>query len=304
MAGFPKKKHYYRLAHIMHKDQNLAIFNNFNELAMVQLLRLQAEIVELRGALEHQIRQNSKSEDKDEQRYSQSFRLLHASKPAGGEEVQLHDLIQSKLTSYYDLMIKGKVNSTGAAQRWVNTQAVSQIERLREPDKQQLKELQEWLGDSRGGNNFPLELELTTWLDKDRSQYVCPGPARAEPDFFTTLLSRHVVRLYHHLWGRRGPSKHIIDDESGLRCYDDSIINRVAAVATVIVASTLPVLTIYILNVLPTKELRIGVTAILTAVFAGMLAAFSSAKRAEIFAATATFAAVEVVYIGSTLEKS
>jgi hypothetical protein len=45
---------------------------------------------------------------------------------------------------------------------------------------------------------------------------------------------------------------------------------------------------------------RIGLMIVFTAIFSVSLAVLTEAKRAEIFAATAAFAAVEVVFIGST----
>ncbi|ENH74273.1 hypothetical protein FOC1_g10004878 [Fusarium oxysporum f. sp. cubense race 1] len=52
---------------------------------------------------------------------------------------------------------------------------------------------------------------------------------------------------------------------------------------------------------LETTAQRIGLTVVFTVLFAVILELFTNAKRVEIFAATATFAAVEVVFIGSAL---
>ncbi|KAK0667527.1 hypothetical protein QBC41DRAFT_347926 [Cercophora samala] len=67
-------------------------------------------------------------------------------------------------------------------------------------------------------------------------------------------------------------------------------------------ASALPVLSIYRLNKIKSSEARIGVTAAFTVTLAVLMGIFSSAKRSEMIAATATFAAIEVVFIGSALE--
>jgi hypothetical protein len=45
---------------------------------------------------------------------------------------------------------------------------------------------------------------------------------------------------------------------------------------------------------------RIGLVIVFTTVFSVALALFTGAKKVEVFSATAAFAAVEVVYIGST----
>jgi hypothetical protein len=64
--------------------------------------------------------------------------------------------------------------------------------------------------------------------------------------------------------------------------------DKASNMIAVIVASTLPVLTIFVLNSVDSTTDRIGWTVFFTAVFAAILALFSSAKRAELFAATAT----------------
>ncbi|KAH6887024.1 hypothetical protein B0T10DRAFT_607821 [Thelonectria olida] len=80
-----------------------------------------------------------------------------------------------------------------------------------------------------------------------------------------------------------------------------SRLTKASNLIAIIVSSTLPVLTIFVLNTLKSTTIRLGLTVLFTALFSILLAFFSLAKRAEIFAATATFAAVEVVFIGSAL---
>lgn len=45
---------------------------------------------------------------------------------------------------------------------------------------------------------------------------------------------------------------------------------------------------------------RLGMVVIFTAVFAAALSLFTDAKKIEVFSSTAAFAAVEVVFVGST----
>lgn len=54
------------------------------------------------------------------------------------------------------------------------------------------------------------------------------------------------------------------------------------------IASLMPVLTIAVLNQIQSTNNRILMTAVITALFAGAIAAFTQAKRVEIIAATAT----------------
>lgn len=56
---------------------------------------------------------------------------------------------------------------------------------------------------------------------------------------------------------------------------------------------------VLVLYYIRNMEVRIGLVIVFTTIFSVTLALFTGAKKAEILAATAAFAAVEVVFIGS-----
>lgn len=132
-----------------------------------------------------------------------------------------------------------------------------------------------------------MEVEAETWMNDEPSSYVCPSQSAMESDEFTSWLSNAGLHAYHFLLGRRARKRHVIDEESELVSYKDSTIDKAAGIITVIAASIIPVVTIYVLNLLRSTEARVGVTALMTAFFAMMLAIFSKSRRIEIFAATA-----------------
>jgi hypothetical protein len=76
-----KPQSYHRLAEIMSKDRSFAIFRRFDELNMLQLMALQAEIIELRGLFHAQSRHNDRrcSESGQYKMYSRYFRALRES---------------------------------------------------------------------------------------------------------------------------------------------------------------------------------------------------------------------------------
>lgn len=97
-----------------------------------------------------------------------------------------------------------------------------------------------------------------------------------------------------------------IDVESG-RVHDTNrsrtvrtcrIISRILST---VIASLVPALAILALNSVADTNNRIYMTIAFTAMFGGCLATFTNASMKEIFTATATFAAVEVVFIGSAI---
>ncbi|KAK8038927.1 hypothetical protein PG993_007338 [Apiospora rasikravindrae] len=94
------------------------------------------------------------------------------------------------------------------------------------------------------------------------------------------------------------PSEQTIDDHA--RAYSPRTVSRVGSAAVAALSSTLPTLAILVLYFVGDMVKRLGLVILFTTLFAIALAVFTDAKKVEIFSATAAFAAVEVVYIGST----
>ncbi|KAK3380610.1 hypothetical protein B0T24DRAFT_197557 [Lasiosphaeria ovina] len=167
--------------------------------------------------------------------------------------------------------------------------------------KSQLKSLKSWLDDSEGGNSFLTNYETATWEDDDLHSYVCLEPPSAKGDPFTKWLLNSAVRAFDRVLGRYIGCGVVVDDQTGDRSYSSDGVNRASNIIAAAVASALPVLAIYVLNGISSVERRIGATAGFTVAFAVLMGYFSSATRAEMIAATATFAAIEVVFIGTAI---
>ncbi|KAK4152753.1 hypothetical protein C8A00DRAFT_34536 [Chaetomidium leptoderma] len=270
----------------MSKDKNFAIFRRFDELNMLHLMALQAEILELRELFRDRCRrddQDNSGSGQEPRMYSKYFHALRESdmtQPPSPETVRkkppssqlgLMTALRQRMAEYNALLLQ-----------------VSQLALIPEPKKSQLSELQGWLRDPKGGKNFLKRFEFWTWRDNDASSYVTMNPPISEGDTFTSFITYRMASIFDRLLGRRFQAGKIVDEEAGLRSYSDSKLGKASNVIAAIVASTLPVLTIFVLNSVNSTTARIGWTVLFTAVFAGILALFSSAKRAELFAATAT----------------
>lgn len=96
-----------------------------------------------------------------------------------------------------------------------------------------------------------------------------------------------VVHIFHHFAREKTKVGAIIDEEASLVSYSYSKLSRASNVVALVVSSVLPVITIFILNLVNTTNQRISRTLLFTAMFAVLLAVFSNAKGAEIFGATA-----------------
>ena len=86
----------------------------------------------------------------------------------------------------------------------------------------------------------------------------------------------------------------------GTRSYSSKSVNRLGSALVAALSSILPTLAILVLYYVHDMVQRIGLVIVFTTLFAMALAVFTDAKQVEVFSATAAFAAVEVVFIGST----
>lgn len=142
--------------------------------------------------------------------------------------------------------------------------------------------------DGHGGADFLLKSESRLWEDEEGSNFVHVGPSRGEHDTFTKFTSWVLISVLHKylcFWRTAGRP---IDAETGMISYDESKLLKAGTLLATVLSSTIPVLSIYALFAVKNPYGRIGIAAGFTALFAAMLAAFSSARRIEIFAATAT----------------
>jgi hypothetical protein len=154
--------------------------------------------------------------------------------------------------------------------------------------KSQLRGLKEWIRDATGGNSFLTGYEAETWASNKAGTFVCLEPPGAKSDPFTKWLLDSIIPLYEYTVGRHISSGEVIDAQSGDKSYSSNSVNRASNTLTAVLASAVPVLSILALNRIDSVNVRIGVTAAFTTFFALMMGIFSSAKRAEMIAATAT----------------
>ena len=117
---------------------------------------------------------------------------------------------------------------------------------------------------------------------------MCLKPPNGESDPFTRYISNVLLEIYHHLVGQTVGTGQTLDTATGHTSYSSASISRVSNMITIILASILPVLSIHVLDQLSTVNQRVGVSAAFTTAFAFTTAVFSSARRVDIFLATAT----------------
>lgn len=148
--------------------------------------------------------------------------------------------------------------------------------------------LRDWLRDPEGGKNFLRGSEARLWRDEPGSSFVRVPATQGEEDLFTKFVAWLLVRVLHRLHCFSRYSGKVLDPETGLTSYDESKLNTAGMIIATVLSSILPVVSIFVLYIVHNTFARIGITIGFTGCFAAILAIFSSARRVEIFAATAT----------------
>lgn len=106
-----------------------------------------------------------------------------------------------------------------------------------------------------------------------------------EFDLITNWLIKFCLRPYHRLLGDRREKRH--NEDVKLFHYDNGHLQLPTHVASTVLASTLPVLSIVVLYLVHRMATRLGLVAIFTTIFSASLAILTNARRVDVFSATA-----------------
>ncbi|KAK4168316.1 hypothetical protein QBC43DRAFT_360165 [Cladorrhinum sp. PSN259] len=266
-------QYYHKVLRNMELAKSLAIFRRFDDINLRNVMSLQAEIT----TLDEMLKQRQKIDFQNPQcpPYNRSFKALRDS-----------HLPRKHQDSNQDCRNAGRDDAL--------ILQVSKLSELPSPPKSQLQMLKDLLrfeGErlpADGDDTFPPSAEYVTWEDSDPERYYTLDHQDAENDSLTQLMKGYILPVFHWLVGKRLLKSKVIDAEAGLSYYEDEKLVKASSIIVVMISSALPVATIYVLNKVDSTNIRIAWTIGFTMIFAGMLVLFSSAKRAEIFAATAT----------------
>ena len=109
-----------------------------------------------------------------------------------------------------------------------------------------------------------------------------------------------LTRIMQDLGGRCLPGlRH--SDSSEVKYYSERTVKKVIAGISIIMAALLLEGAIVALYLITDPRIRLGLIALFMVLFAGGIGLLSNAKRSEMFAATAAYAAVLVVFVSGNL---
>lgn len=273
----------------MGANPEMAILRRFGSLNALNLLYLQAELTHLEAALEKEIQADFESGTRPREIYATHWESFCDSATAeGGNPTQWNLMLQ----------IRGKLKEYNEALHLQH-----KIAAIGEPNKEDLKLLQTWMNDptASGGNIYLLGEDRHVWEQSDPSEreLVSINPRQHET-YIVRLISDVLLGPYHLLAGRFFKKWDTSELHRDMVQYSQGALNSASAVIGTVFASMLLVGSIVVLYTLTSMEKRLLAIGLFTTGFSLGLCLCTNGRMVEIFSATAAFAAVQVVFVGST----
>ncbi|KAH8760689.1 hypothetical protein BGZ57DRAFT_608889 [Hyaloscypha finlandica] len=289
---------YIKLSNFM-VTKSYPIFRQFQASAARDLLYLQAEIVHLESEFQ-KVSKSDRDTDEGDERHLYAFEWWHLSQSEnrglGGEQWAIALEIRRKLREYY-----------------TSLQQYNQVSSLNRPKDSEVRTLREWiesphLGGGCGfiGRDLGGFVQPSAYDARYEGDFVRPIESPGEDDFLSQFLSGPFLKLFHKFWYRhKTPAPLDPESQSGpgnkssLYYYSDEHIHATIGVIGTVASSLAPMISIIVLYVIHSVKIRLGLVCVFTFIFSLVLALATKARRIEIFAATAAFASVQVVFVGS-----
>lgn len=296
-------KGYRKIALFMseHPDDT-AIFRRFHALNLQNLLYRQAEIIGLEQDLRAIEGRNEASLDRDIAGFSLdwwSLANLHDTPGSEKQWLKFQELSQ-KLTEYNAAVIQ-----------------YLQLSHLPDPRPKTVAKFKEWLSSPRFGDVHLIGRDSDCW---DRENDLMLLHAVYEKNRFAKIIVDLIIPIFLRVRHSKLVEKVFKDKDTSLpnnsnppppssqpateagriKDFSAAVILTAADFIGTICACLLPVVSIVVLYLVKSMVVRLGLVALFSAVFSTCMWFLSDGGLVGIFAATSGFAAVQVVFIGST----
>lgn len=121
-------------------------------------------------------------------------------------------------------------------------------------------------------------------------------------DLFSRWIESHLLRFYHNKIGHRLRDPISLAEASvqvPIIHYSDSKLAATVNAISTILSSVVPTMSIVALYFIQGPLARIAAIVVFSLLFSVILTVIAQAKRIDCFSATAAFAAVQVVFVGT-----
>ncbi|KAH6668189.1 hypothetical protein B0J14DRAFT_156745 [Halenospora varia] len=326
---------YAKLATLMGAYPEVAIVRRFSALNAQSVIYLQAELVYLEARLRRYEEEDRKSGDQARIDFALDFTKLSSStldetcqnmtdedteKILKGRRWSLMLQIREKLKAYNEAVLQQTA-----------------LAHLKRPNPRDLRFLTEWMERPDMGNVLLESMDSDVYENPDRLDLVVLKPRKSE-SLLTTWLSDTVVHYFHQKIGYRiskwlsstpkpagssaehdgeaegnavaNPTQNsfemdtrkldTIAESTGMTYHSQTSLLRIGRILAMTLSSMLPIGAIVVLYVVKDMSKRLGIVAGFTAGFSLVLGLVTNGELIDVFAASAAFAAVQVVFVGST----
>ncbi|KAI8680304.1 hypothetical protein NCS57_00310600 [Fusarium keratoplasticum] len=260
------------------KDGTSTIFKRFNRLAARNLLILQSELAELQAKLDEY-----DCEDREGGAEAlQSLRNWEDYKKRNDKEsdrIKLLEKIRTTLKEYREAMIFESTLAT-----------------IPPPDRKTLKafRINFFHGRPEESRDWPMLGGHSSDLYDDPDDLVVLHTAEP-PDRLTLFVQDYFGFLFKDKDTHKATTSPLVGYASGKR------ISAFISYLSTILAALLLIGAIVVLYNIKTDDLKLGLIALFTIIFAASVGLLTNARRAEVFGATAAYAAVLVVFVSGDL---
>ncbi|KAM5344699.1 hypothetical protein ACJ41O_010561 [Fusarium nematophilum] len=271
--GFPSLAHFIA----SDRDRTSAIFKRFNRLAARNLLTLQSELAELEATLDEYDQQDQRTREA-----SQSLRNWEDYKARNGTNSDRRILlgkIKTTLKDYREAMI---FESTLAS--------------IPPPDRKTLKAFRVnfFHGRPEESKDFPMLGGHSASLYDDPDGLVVLHTSEP-PDRLTMFVQDYFGFLFNETDTHGATSGPMVGYALGRK------ISGFISYLSTVLAALLLIGAILVLYKTKSDDLKLGLIALFTMIFATSVGLLTNARRAEVFGATAAYAAVLVVFVSGDL---
>ncbi|KAF2002119.1 hypothetical protein P154DRAFT_618864 [Amniculicola lignicola CBS 123094] len=279
LEGFPS------LSSLLCSDSDLQVYRRFNRLASRNLLYLQAEILDIEARLEEHDAEdveianseNDATESMEVKLNARCWEVFKEKAKSGDRKAQERmDLIRElreRMAEYQDALIRQ-----------------SALMNLETPGPRVRGAITGW---------FELKKPLvgrSRNMFSDAAQYDTVA-LRTPPD--QDRLTRFLQNSLGYFFRHRKTKKEYPLDWDGMYYFPETTIRHIVSFTSVFIAAALLVGAITSLYFVQKPSSMIGLLAAFTTLFAGSIGLLTNARKVDIYAATAAYAAVLVVFVGN-----
>ncbi|KIX99819.1 uncharacterized protein Z520_04455 [Fonsecaea multimorphosa CBS 102226] len=267
---------YGALAAMMASHQNIEAFRKFSSMNLENILHMQAELQHLEVVI-NEVRKIPGLN---------SFDQIWIEDPESMSEEDIHRIFERSRTlldQYYRALLR-----------------TARINALQQPRKDNLELRRQWYDEESGGDQFLYGVEAGIFRDASIEEDLLTLKENiGSNDALANFLSEKVVPLYHRLVGYKLHRSMAEKAFERTWEYRPETLVQVGNTICMLLSAVIPALSILVLFSMRSMAARLVAISMMSLVFSLVMNVIAQ-RRADVFMSTTAFAAVLVVFVGST----